>query len=330
MLAAAALLLVGAALAQVSLGQETRYLRIGTAATGGTYYPIGGLIAGAISNPPGSRPCDKGGSCGVPGLIAVAQSTQGSVQNVEMIARGQLEAALSQSDIAFWAHSGTGVFQTRGRITELRSVANLYPEHIHLVVRWDSQITRVSELRGKRVSLGELSSGTLVDAKIILRAYGLDERDLDAVYGSPDQASDQLRAGTIDAFFLIAGSPVAAIAELARQRDIRLIPIDGPESDKVLEQFKFFSRATIKAETYSGVEETPTLAVSAQFLVSAKLSDDLVYGITRALWHASTRTLFDGGHPKGASIRLETALDGLAIPLHPGAERWYKEAGRIK
>src|SRR5262245_8217532 len=80
---------------------DTRYFRIGTAATGGTYYPIGGLIAGAISNPPGSRACDKGGSCGVPGLIAVAQSTQGSVQNVEMIARGQLEAALSQSDIAF-------------------------------------------------------------------------------------------------------------------------------------------------------------------------------------------------------------------------------------
>jgi TRAP transporter TAXI family solute receptor len=312
------------------LSQETRYFRIGTAATGGTYYPIGGLIAGAISNPPGSRPCDKGGSCGVPGLIAVAQSTQGSVQNVEMIARGQLESALSQSDIAFWAQSGTGVFQTRGRVQELRSVANLYPEHIHLVVRWDSQITRVAELRGKRVSLGELSSGTLVDARIILTAYGLTEADLDAVYGSPDQASDQLRAGNLDAFFLIAGSPVAAVAELASQRDIRLIPIDGPESEKVLEQYKFFSRAKIAADTYAGVEETATLAVSAQFLVSAKLTDELVYGIARAIWHPSTRTLLDGGHPKGASIRLETALDGLAIPLHPGAERYYKEIGRIK
>ncbi|MBM3573311.1 MAG: TAXI family TRAP transporter solute-binding subunit, partial [Alphaproteobacteria bacterium] len=194
-----------AVLAAVASAQQTRYFRIGTAATGGTYYPIGGLIAGAISNPPGTRPCDKGGSCGVPGLIAVAQSTQGSVQNVEWIDRGQIEAAISQADVAHWAHTGTGVFEKRGKVEGLRAIANLYQEAVHLVVRWDSEITRPAELKGKRVSLGELASGTLVDAKIILEAYGLQESDVEAVYASPDQASDQLRAGRLDAFFLIAG-----------------------------------------------------------------------------------------------------------------------------
>jgi hypothetical protein len=330
MLAAAGIVAATVAAAPGTRGQETRYFRIGTAATGGTYYPIGGLIAGAISNPPGSRPCDKGGSCGVPGLLAVAQSTQGSVQNVEMIGRGQLEAALCQSDVAFWAQSGTGVFAARGRVEELRAVANLYAERIHIVVSWDSAITRVSELKGKRVSLGELSSGTLVDAKIILAAHGIQETDLDAVYGSPDQASDQLRAGKLDAFVLIAGSPVAAIAELASQRDIRLIPIEGPESDRILADYKFFTRTTIPAGTYAGVEATPTLAVSAQLVVSARLPEELVHGMARALWHPSTRAVLDGGHPQGRSIRIETALDGLAIPLHPGAERYYREIGRIK
>jgi TRAP transporter TAXI family solute receptor len=310
--------------------QETRYFRIGTAATSGTYYPVGGLIAGAISNPPGSRPCDKGGSCGVPGLIAVAQSTQGSVHNVELISRGQLEAGLSQSDIAYWAQTGTGTFAQRGRIEELRAVANLYAEHIHLVVPWDSSITKVAELRGKRVSLGELSSGTLVDAKLILAAHGLGEADLDPVYVTPDLASDDMIAGKLDAFFLIAGAPAPAIAELASQRDIRLIPVEGPEVDKLLADAKFFSRAAIPAGVYNGVDATPTLAVSAQLVVSARLPEELVHGMARAIWHPATRALLDSGHPQGRNIRIETALDGLAIPLHPGAERFYKEIGRIK
>lgn len=310
--------------------QETRYFRIGTAATSGTYYPVGGLIAGAISNPPGSRPCDKGGSCGVPGLIAVAQSTQGSVHNVELIGKGQLEAGLSQSDVAFWAQTGTGTFAQRGRVEELRAVANLYAEHIHLVVPWDSSITKVAELRGKRVSLGELSSGTLVDAKLILAAYGLAETDIEPVYVAPDAASDDLIAGKLDAFFLIAGAPAPAIAELAVQRDIRFVPIDGPEADKLLAETKFFSRASIPAGVYAGVEATATLAVSAQLVVSARLPEELVHGMARAIWHPTTRALLDSGHPQGRNIRIETALDGLAIPLHPGAERFYKEIGRIK
>jgi len=162
--------------------QDLTFVRIGTGSTGGTYFPIGGLIASAISNPPGSRACAEGGSCGVPGVIAVTQSTQGSVENVRAVAAGELDMALSQADVAFHAHFGNGVFAGDKRLPNLRAVANLYPEEVHIVVRSDSGIQSVTGLKGKRVSLGEKASGTLVVARLVLAAYGLNERNLKAVY----------------------------------------------------------------------------------------------------------------------------------------------------
>ena len=141
------------ALGGAALAQEITFYRIGTGGTAGTYYPIGGLIANAISNPPGSLACDKGGSCGVPGLVAMVQSSGGSIENVEGIGEGRLELALSQADIAYWAYHGTGLFRDRGAIDELRAIANLYPESLHVVVRRDSGIASIAELAGKRVSL---------------------------------------------------------------------------------------------------------------------------------------------------------------------------------
>ena len=124
-------------------GSSLSFFRIGTGSTGGTYFPIGGLIANIISNPPGSRSCEKGGSCGVPGLIAVAQSTEGSVHNVDAIAVGEIESGLSQSDVAYWAYTGTGVYGQRGPVTQLRLIANLYPESLQIVVRRDSDIAAI-------------------------------------------------------------------------------------------------------------------------------------------------------------------------------------------
>ena len=114
-------------LTSVSHAEDVRFFRIGTGGVAGTYYPIGGLIAGIISNPPGSRPCDKGGSCGVPGLIASAQSSNGSVANVEAVSKGQLDSAFTQSDIAFWAYTGTGIYEGKERVDNLRAIAGLYP-----------------------------------------------------------------------------------------------------------------------------------------------------------------------------------------------------------
>lgn len=322
-----AIAMVVAALGLGVAAQELRFVSIGTGSIGGTYFPIGGLIASAISSPPGSRPCEQGGSCGVPGLIAAAKSTQGSVENVLAVAEGALDTALSQADVAFFAYSGKGAFAGRPPLASLRAIANLFPEAIHVVVRWESAITDVAELRGKRVSLGEPESGTRVISRILLAAYGLDEKDVEARYEKVGVAGDLLVAGEIDAYVMVGGDPVHAIADAADRVDISLLPIRGTIADKIMADHPFLARATIPAGTYEGVDETPTLAVGALWVTSMAVDTDLVYGMTRALWHANNRALLDGGHPHARRMTVKSALDGVAIPLHPGAVRYYEEVG---
>ena len=306
--------------------QEIQYHRIGTGTTAGTYFPIGGIIASAISKPPGSRDCDSGGSCGVPGLIAVAQSTRGSVENVMGIAEGTLESGLSQADISYWAYNGKGAFANSGPITKLRAVANLFPEAVHIVVRRNSGITSLTDLRGKRVSLDREGSGTRVDALLILEAFGLRPSDMKAEALTAGEAADRLRAGDLDAFIMVVGTPANALVGLAEDSLITLLPITGPEALGLREKYPFFHVDRIEAGTYFNVPSTATLSVGAQWLVSADLSEDLVFGLTRALWHENTRRLLDNGHPKGKAIQRVSALNGLVVPLHPGARRYYGEA----
>lgn len=327
LLAAALLFWFGGA--ATGLGQEMRFFRIGTGGVTGTYYPIGGLIADIISNPPGSRPCEKGGSCGVPGLVAIAQSSNGSVANIEAIESGALESGFVQSDIAHWAYTGTGIYEGEGRIESLRAITSLYPESIHIVTHDDSGIASVRDLVGKRVSLDEPGSGTLVDARIILEAFGLSEDDLTAYYLKPSRAMALMDEGRLDAFLIVAGYPTGSVLDFCATSGCDLVPIEGPEVDAMLEQYPFFAKDTIPAGTYPGVGRTETLSVGAQWLVSADIEEELVYGITKALWHENARQLLDNGHAKGKSITLATALDGVAIPLHPGAERYYREIGLI-
>lgn len=322
--AAALALWAGNATAQAA---DVTFFRIGTGSTGGTYFPIGGLIANGISHPPGSRPCEEGGSCGVPGLVAVAQSTQGSVDNVAGIASGALESGLAQADIAFWAYKGEGPYAKSGPIEDLRAIANLYPESIHIVVRRDAGIETIKDLRGKRVGLGAEESGTRVDAGIVLAAYGLSERNIRGVLVGPAQGADLLRAGELDAFFFVAGAPTNAITDLSENVAIDLLSIGDEMAEKIIADFPFFARGEIRAGVYDGVGRVATLDVGAQWLTRADMDPELVYGLTRALWHPSTQRLLARGHPEAANITLETALDGVAIPLHPGAERYYREVG---
>ncbi|WP_457939829.1 TAXI family TRAP transporter solute-binding subunit [Mesorhizobium sp. 10J20-29] len=317
--------------AGVSGAQDIQFFRIATGGTAGTYFPIGGLIANAISNPPGSRACDEGGSCGVPGLVATAVASNGSVANVNGIAGGSLESGFSQSDVAFWAHSGTGIFADKGAVEKVRAIANLYPESIHLVARADAGIKSVADLKGKKVSLDEPGSGTLVDARLILEAYGLGEADVEAEFLKPNQAADLMRDGNMDAFFFVGGFPAGAITELATSLPITLVPITGTEAEGLRGKYQFFAKNVVPAGTYQGVDaDTETVSVGAQWITSTDQPDDLVYEITKALWNKNSRALLDSGHAKGKSITLETALDGVGIPLHPGAERYYKEAGVLK
>jgi TRAP transporter TAXI family solute receptor len=320
--------LLGAAPGHAS--EEITFFRIATGGVGGTYYPVGGLIAQAISNPPGSRPCDKGGSCGVPGLVAVAQSAHGSVANIEAIAAGKLDSGFAQSDIAYWAHTGTAIYLETGQIDSIRAIASLYPESIHLVARKGSKIRSILDLAGKRVSLDEQGSGTLVDARLILSAFGLSEKDIEPSYLKPVPAIEQMKAGELDAFFIVAGYPANAVSELASTAGAELIPIEGPEIDVLIKKYGFLTRISIPEGTYEGIGEVNTISVGAQWIVSERLDDELVYKITKALWSSTSRQLLLNGHPQGREITLESALDGIAIPLHPGAQRYYVEAGLIK
>ncbi|WP_376841231.1 TAXI family TRAP transporter solute-binding subunit [Bordetella pertussis] len=294
-----------------------QFFRIGTGGTAGTYYPVGGMIANSISQP---------GK-----LIATAVASNGSVANINGILGGSLEAGFTQSDVAYWAYSGTGTFDGKPKAQDLRLIATLYPESIHLVARKGSGIKTVADLRGKRVSMDEPGSGTLVDVRLILGAFGMTDKDIKAEYLKPNQAGDKLKDGGLDAFFFVSGAPAVAISELASSgAGIELVPIVGPEIDKLRSQQEFFTPDTIAANTYQNVGEVKTISINAQLVTSAKLPEQTVYDIVKALYSDATRKTLDNGHAKGKLITKENAVKGAGIPFHAGAEKYYKEVGLLK
>ncbi len=310
-------MVLGLAAAIAAPVQAQQFFRIGTGGTAGTYYPVGGMIANAVSQP---------GK-----IVATAQATNGSVANVNGVAGGALESGFSQSDVATWAYTGTGVYEGKPKVTELRMIANLYPESIHLVVKKGSGIKSVSDLKGKRVALDEPGSGTLVNARIVLAAYGVKESDIKPEYIKPNQAGDKLKDGALDAFFFVGGAPAGAIAELASSgTGIELVPLSGPQADALRKTNPYLAVDTIAAGTYKDVPAVQTMAMGAQWVTSAKADTETVYQITKALYGKAAQDTLAAGHAKGKFITKENAVKGVGIPFHPGAEKFYKEAGLLK
>ena len=310
-------MVLGLAAAIAAPVQAQQFFRIGTGGTAGTYYPVGGMIANAVSQP---------GK-----IVATAQATNGSVANVNGVAGGALESGFSQSDVATWAYTGTGVYEGKPKVTDLRMIANLYPESIHLVVKKGSGIKSVSDLKGKRVALDEPGSGTLVNARIVLAAYGVKESDIKPEYIKPNQAGDKLKDGALDAFFFVGGAPAGAIAELASSgTGIELVPLSGPQADALRRTNPYLAVDTIAAGTYKDVPAVQTMAMGAQWVTSAKADTETVYQITKALFGKAAQDTLAAGHAKGKFITKENAVKGVGIPFHPGAERFYKEVGLLK
>lgn len=309
-----------AALAAVgpARAQAPAFFRIGTGGTAGTYFPVGGLIANAVSNPPQ--------------LIVTAVASNGSVANVNAIAGGGAESGFSQADVAYWAYTGTGVFEGRPKIADLRSITNLYPESVHVVVRKAAGARSIADLKGKKISIDEPGSGTLINAKAILAAHGLGDRDYTPEFLKPNQAAEKMKDGSVDAFFFTGGFPAAAISELASTGSgIDLLPIVGASADKLIKDLPFFSADEIPAGTYKDVGAVKTVAVGAHWVTSAKVPADTVYAIVKGLWSDKTRAALDNGHAKGKSIQRATALVGIeGVPLHDGAARFYREVGLLK
>jgi TRAP transporter TAXI family solute receptor len=311
------LIAAGALTLAVTAAQAQQFFRIGTGGTAGTYYPVGGMVANVISQP---------------GKIsATAQASAGSVANVNAVASGAAESGFSQADVATWAYTATGVWQGRPAVSGLRLIANLYPESVHIVARKGSGIRSVADLKGKRVALDEPGSGTLINARSILAAYGLKDADLRAEYIKPNQAGDKLKDGALDAFFFTGGAPAGAIAELASGgAGIELVPIDGPQADAIRKASGFFAPDVIPADTYKGLPAVRTLSVGAQWVTSDKADANLVYEIVKKLYSADGQKAMGAGHAKGKFITKENAVEGAGIPFHPGAERFYKEVGVLK
>ena len=326
--------LAGAMLAGVAAqAQEMKFFRIGTGSAGGTYFPIGGIIANAISNPPGSRPCEEGGTCGVPGLVAIAQSTNASAHNVTAINAGQMEAGLTGAATLYFAYHGEAKFKDNQK-PKLRIIANLFPEDLHLVLPKDKKLASLKDLEGKRVGIAQAGSGTQIAVELMLAAQGITRDNIDEAELNNSQSAERIADGQLDAYFYAAGTPVAAMIQLDNTKGMDLYSFTDEEVVESNKAVPYYVPSSIKSGTYQGVQyDVNTLAVQGILVTSSDQPEELIYEITKALWSDTTRKLLDNGHAKGKVILLETALkgiEGLKVPLHPGAEKFYKEAGLIK
>ncbi|MFP4127000.1 MAG: TAXI family TRAP transporter solute-binding subunit [Alphaproteobacteria bacterium] len=314
----------------VALADDTTFFRIGSGGAGGTYFPIAGLIAHAVSNPLDSRRCEAGGGCGVPGLVAVAQSSNASVANVAAVQSGQIESGLASADIVDTAFNGEDGFAEQGAHDKLRVIANLFPEHLQLVLPEGAELDSIADLAGQRVGIGQAGSGTQVVVLELLNLLGIGRDDIDAAELNNTQSAERLADGQLDAYFAVAGTPTPAMVQLAATAGMELYRFEPEEIEALLEVVPDYRAAEIPAGTYEGLDhDVPTVAVGVQWVTSSDQPEDLIHDITAALWNDNSRELFTTGHAKGLDIRPETALEGVSTPLHAGAERFYTEAGLL-
>lgn len=319
--------LAGLAAATPIGAQEVTLMWIGTGGAAGTYFPLGGAIANALSAPPGSTSCERGGSCGVPGLVVSAQATAGSVDNIGLLRNRRVDAALVQADVIDAAFRGVDGFAKDGPFDDLRVIANLYPEHLHLIARADSGIEAITDLVGKRVSLDVYGSGSHLVAERTLAAFGLQEVEAHEQTLPAGLAAERLETGQLDAFMLMAGAPAAAARNLIESGVARLLPIIGRPAGDVAAQSGFLYLSSIPGDAYGLDKDVPTIAVGSQLVVRADMDETLAYDITRALFRPQVLSQLGRAHPMARFITLPSALKGVTIKLHPGARRYYREAG---
>ena len=308
-----ALVVIVAATAGCSDGKK--FFNITTGGTGGTYYPVGGALAEVLSN-------------NVENLAATAQAGNASVANCNLILNHETESAFVQNNVAYWAYEGIGSFEGK-KVENVRGIASLYPEAIQLVALKDSGINSVEDLKGKKVSVGEQGSGVDFDVQNIFAAHGLTYDDIDKDYLSFSEAAQKIKDKQLDAAFVTAGYPTSSIIDISLAREITIVPIAEEKIDKMIETSPYYAKTVIPAGTYQGQEaDIVTATTMAMWVVDEQVDEALVYDVTKALWE--NRDSLEAAHEKGKSVTIDTALDGMAIPLHPGAEKYYKEQGLIK
>ena len=287
-----------------------KFIHIATGGTAGTYYPIGNSIADLIDRD-------------VKGVSASAQSTGASVANINMLASGQVEMAIVQNDIAYYALNGTELFENK--VENLRGMASLYPETCQFVTLDGSGINSITDLKGKRVAVGAQGSGVEGNVRQILKVYGMTYDDISPQFLSFAEASAALRDGTVDVACLTAGYPTASVKDIASQKQIRLISLDSDKIDALIAEYPFYTRTTIPANTYEGFSaEVNTVSVMAILVVTDKMDAQLGYDITKAMFARGEK--LSAAHAVGKMITKDTALNGMNfIKMNDGAEKFLKE-----
>jgi len=289
------------------------FLSIATGGTTGTYYPLGGGMAEIINSKMGDQ------------LQVTAETGNASAANINLIGTNQIEMAFAQNDIAYWGWKGENMFKEKA-FTNLRGVAVLYPEHVHMLAMKKAAVTGVADLKGKRVSAGAPGSGVEGDVRAIFEVAGMTYDDMKVDFLDFANTTARFKDEQLDAGFVVGGYPVASILDLVTTADVDLVGVDDEFMNKLHDKYPFFTKGVIPAGTYKGIDhDTVTPQVMAMLICREDLSEELVYNFTKTFWE-NVRDL-DKVHAKAKLITLETALEGLSIPLHPGAAKYYQEKG---
>ena len=286
-------------------------MTMGTGGTSGTYYAFGGVLGQYIKNNAG--------------IDVTVVTTDASKANIESIDSGDYQLGTVQSDVMAYAWEGTRSFENSGKIDSFRVVGGLYAESVQLITM-DPEIKSVADLKGKAVSIGAPGSGVYFNAMDVLAAAGLTEADIKPQYQSFADSTDALKDGKIDAAFIVAGAPTAAITELCTTNSAYLVPIDGEVADKLMADSPYYTTYTIPAGTYAGQDEdVVTVTIKATLIVSADASEDDVYNLTKAIFDNTEAIAAENG--KGAELSVENATSGMTAPFHAGAAKYFAEKG---
>ena len=295
---------------------ERRFLSIASGWVTGAYYPFAGAV---------SRVAWK--HLKAQNIKVTAESSGASVANAKLISKDDTDFALLQNDIAYYAYNGKMMFKKP--IDNMLGCMTLYPETIQIVARKDANINSVADLKGKRVSIGPLGSGTAENAKQILGAWGMSVDDIKSQQLKASQAADYMKDGRVDAYFNTTAVGAAHIIDTCVLVPSVIVPISGPKADALMKKYTFYAKDTLPTGVYKGVDKpVETIAVMAMMVARASLEKDVVYSVLKAIY--SDLDQVKKAHAKFKVIEVKKAMMGMSIPLHPGAEKYFKEIGLVK
>jgi len=307
--------------------QEPAFFKITTGSTASSYFAAGEALAALISHPPGADRCRTAQRCGPAGMLAVAQTSEGALANIIAVNAGDFQSGLAPADLLSDAVNGRGAFQTSGPATNIRAIANLYVETVHLLAAKDAGISELTNLAGRRVSVGPAGSGGNLYANLLLETGRLEESITTTELDLYD-AADALISGDLDAFFYLGGAPVPFVQDMLATGLVDLVGIGGAPMAVLYESRTYILPHVIANGTYQGTAQRETIGTNAVWIVNTAVSDQRIYEITRALWQDDNRETLKAGEQKFNWYELDRAASDLPIGLHPGAQRYYDEVER--